>query len=106
MFEFSVNKNMIKNIDKRRIPTYLLAYLLTIIAKKLKIIVEQGRVVLFSVVNQSSTNFGIAFKHGGHGDGPRSSCMSYVGLEPATMIAFSGDKFPSGKGSQRSFTKI
>ena len=29
--------------DKRKIPTYLLAYLLTLIIKELKISVEQGR---------------------------------------------------------------
>ena len=47
MFEFSVSKDM-KNKNKKdkwRIPTYLLAYLLTLIAKDLKISVEQGRVV-------------------------------------------------------------
>ena len=43
-----------KKSDKRRITTYLLAYLLTLIIKKLKISVEQGRLVttlniLFSV---------------------------------------------------------
>ena len=42
MFEFSVKK--IHN-DKRRVPTYLLAYLLTLSVKILKISVEQGRVV-------------------------------------------------------------
>jgi hypothetical protein len=46
MFEFSVSKDMKrKNNDKRIISAYLLAYLLTLIIKKLKIIVEQGRVV-------------------------------------------------------------
>ena len=46
MFEFSVNKNIKKiNNRKRRIPTYLLAYILTLIIKKLKISVEKGRVV-------------------------------------------------------------
>ena len=46
MFEFSVSKDMKKNNDdKRRIPTYLLAYLLTLVANKLKISVEKGRVV-------------------------------------------------------------
>ena len=41
MFEFSVSEDMKKkyNIDKRRIP----AYLLTLIVRKLKISVEQGR---------------------------------------------------------------
>ena len=37
---FSKNNN-----DKRRIPPYLLAYLLTLTVKELKISVEQGRVV-------------------------------------------------------------
>ena len=42
MFEFSVGKDTkINNIDKRKNPTYLL----TLIIKELKIIVEQGRVV-------------------------------------------------------------
>ena len=47
MFEFSVSKDMKNknNNDKRRIPTHLLAYLLTLIVKELKISVEQGRVV-------------------------------------------------------------
>ena len=46
MFDFSVNKDIKKNNnDKKRIPTYLLAYLLTLIVKKLKINVEQGGVV-------------------------------------------------------------
>jgi hypothetical protein len=55
MFECSVSKDMRekkgkkrkkkKNNDKRRIPTYLLAYLLTSFVKELKISVEQGRVV-------------------------------------------------------------
>jgi hypothetical protein len=48
MFEFSASKDMEKKIknDKRRIPTkYLLAYLLTLIIKELKMSVEQDRVV-------------------------------------------------------------
>ena len=47
MFEFSVSKDMktqYKN-DKRRIPAHLLAYLLTLIVKELKISVEKGKVV-------------------------------------------------------------
>jgi hypothetical protein len=44
MFEFSVNNIENFNNDKRIIPTYLLACLLTLISK-LKISVEQGRVV-------------------------------------------------------------
>jgi hypothetical protein len=41
MFEFSVSEDMKKiNNDTRIIPTYLLAYLLTLIVKNLKISVE------------------------------------------------------------------
>ena len=48
MFGFSVGKDMENqnNNDKRRIPTYLLAYLLTLIVKELKISVEHCRVVI------------------------------------------------------------
>ena len=47
MFEFSVSKDMKKynNKDKTRIPANLLAYLLTLIVKELKIDIEQDRVV-------------------------------------------------------------
>ena len=47
MFEFSVSKDMKKRMinDERRIPRYLLAYLLTLIVNELKISAEQGRVV-------------------------------------------------------------
>jgi len=50
MFEFSVSKDMgdkkkTKRI-KRRIPTYILVYLLASIVNELKISVEQGRVVV------------------------------------------------------------
>ena len=47
MFEFSVSEDMGGKIhnDKRRIPTYFLACLLTLIVKELKISVEKGRVV-------------------------------------------------------------
>ena len=46
MFEFSVSKDMGKiNNDKRRIPTYLLGYLLTLIVKELTINDEHGKVV-------------------------------------------------------------
>ena len=47
MFEFNVSKDMKKtnNIDKRSIPPYLLTYLLTLLVKKLKTSVKQGRVV-------------------------------------------------------------
>ena len=44
MFDFSVSKDMKKN-DKRRIPTYLLASLLTLIIKELNISAEQATVV-------------------------------------------------------------
>ena len=45
MYEFSVSKDIEhqNNNDKRRIPAHLLAYLLTIFVKALKISVEQGR---------------------------------------------------------------
>ena len=47
MFEISISKdinyNNLKNTDKRRIPTYLLVYLLILIVRDLKISVEQGR---------------------------------------------------------------
>jgi len=51
---FSVSKDIINknNNYKRRIPTYMLAYLLTLIVKKLKISVEQGRAVTFSVLTK------------------------------------------------------
>ena len=47
MFEFRVSKEYEKenNNDKRKIPTYLLAYLLTLIVKELTISLEQGRMV-------------------------------------------------------------
>ena len=47
MFEFSASKDTkkINNNDKRKIPAHLLAYLRTLVAKELKISVEQGRVV-------------------------------------------------------------
>ena len=46
MFEFSDSKDIYKlKNDKRRIPTYLLANLLMLIIKELKICVEQGTVV-------------------------------------------------------------
>ena len=57
MSEFSVSKDMKKknNNVRRRIPTHLLAYLLTFIVKEMEISVEHGRVVttlniIFSVV--------------------------------------------------------
>ena len=42
MLDYSVSKDMKRKIndDKRRIPTYLLAYLITLIVKELKISVE------------------------------------------------------------------
>ena len=46
MFECSVNRILKnKNNDKGRIPSHLLAYLLALIIKELKISVEHGRVV-------------------------------------------------------------
>ena len=47
MFEFSVGKIIMGEVnnDKRRIPAYFLAYLLTLIVKELKISVQHGRVV-------------------------------------------------------------
>ena len=48
MFEVRCSKDMKKkknNNDKRRFPSHLRAYLLTLIVKELKISVEQGRVV-------------------------------------------------------------
>ena len=46
MFEFSVSNDMKRNNnDKKRIPTYLLAYILTPIIKELKISVEHGKVL-------------------------------------------------------------
>ena len=47
MFEFNVSKDMKKRTTmiKRRISPHLLAYLLPLIVKELKISVEQGRVV-------------------------------------------------------------
>ena len=44
MNEFSVNKDMEKKNDKRKIPTYLLTCLLTLIVK-LKISVKHGRLI-------------------------------------------------------------
>ena len=57
-------------------------------------------------VNRSNTNPGIAFKLGGHGDGPHLSCMNYVGLELATMIVLSKSKLCLGKGLLRNLAKI
>ena len=45
MFELSVSKDMGKTNDHKRITSHLLAYLLTLIVKELKISVEQGRAV-------------------------------------------------------------
>ena len=46
MFQFSVSKDMLKNNnDKMRIPICLLANVLTLIIKELRISVEQGTVV-------------------------------------------------------------
>ena len=51
-----------------------------------------------TLANQSSTKFGTAFKPKGHEDGQRSSCMSFVWLELATMIASIGINLSLGKG--------
>ena len=56
-------------------------------------------------MNQSSTNFGIAFKLGGLGDGPLLSCMNYVGLELAIIIVLTLNKFSLGKGFQKNAVK-
>ena len=47
MFEFSVSRDKERKNDngRRRIPAYLIAYLLTLVVKGLRISVEQGRVV-------------------------------------------------------------
>ena len=48
MFEFSVSKDIkkwVNNNDKKRTPAYLVAYLLTLIVKELKISIKHGRVV-------------------------------------------------------------
>ena len=44
MFWYSVSKDMKKNYDKRRIMIYLLANILTLMFKELKISAEQGTV--------------------------------------------------------------
>ena len=59
----------------------------------------------YILVNQSNTNFGIAFKHEGLGDGLCSSCTSYVVWEPEIMIAFIVNKPCLGKGFQKSFAR-
>ena len=56
-------------------------------------------------VSQSSINFGIAFKLGGHGDGPCLSCTNYVGLELVTMIVLIGSMPCLGKGFLRNIIK-
>ena len=61
--------------------------------------------VSLTQTNQSNINFGIASKLGGLGDGPRSSCMSFVELELATMIASNGNKLYLGKGFLRNSAK-
>jgi hypothetical protein len=38
-------------------------------------------------VSRSNINYGIAFKQGGHGDGPRLLCMNFTRLELAIIIA-------------------
>ena len=49
-------------------------------------------------VSLSNTNFGIASELGGHGDGPLSSCMNFVGLGLVTMTTSTGNNPHSGKG--------
>jgi hypothetical protein len=51
MFEFSVSKGM-KKIDKRRLITYLLVHLLTLMLKELKISVEHSwTVTTLNIIN-------------------------------------------------------
>jgi hypothetical protein len=52
LFEFSVNKDMQNKKQKGQLSnsTYLLAYLLTLIVKKLKISAEHGKVVTTLVI--------------------------------------------------------
>ena len=54
---------------------------------------------------QSNTNLRIAFKLGGHGDGPRLLHMNFVGLELATMIVLITNKPCLGKGFLRNSAK-
>ena len=54
--------------------------------------------------NQSNLKFGIAFKQGGRGDGPRILCTNFVGLQLAIMIASIGSKFYLGRGFRRHIT--
>ena len=66
MFEFSVSKDMAKkyNNDKRRILTYLLACLLTLIVKELKISVEQSRMVTtLNIINTQNIIFSVVGTH-------------------------------------------
>ena len=52
----SVSKDMKKNNNKRRIATYLLVNLLTLIIKDLKISVEQGMLVTTLNINKNNNN--------------------------------------------------
>ena len=54
---------------------------------------------------RSNTSSRVAFKIGGHGDGPRLSCMNCVGLDPAIMTALTRSKYCLGKGSLRNLLK-
>ena len=54
---------------------------------------------------RSSTNFGIAFKLGGHGNGPILLSMISLGLEHAIMIVLARNKLPLGNGFRRSMKK-
>ena len=56
--------------------------------------------------NQLNIKVGTAFKLGGLGDVPHSSCMSFVVLGPATMIVLIGSKLYLGKGFLRNSVEI
>ena len=58
MFEFSASKYMYINNDRRSIPTYLLAYILTPIVKEIENGVEQGReVTTLNIIKQYNIIF-------------------------------------------------
>ena len=61
--------------------------------------------VFLILVSRSNANFGIAFKPGEHGDGPRSSCTNFVGFAHAIMLASIGSKFCLGKEFPKSMAK-
>ena len=62
--------------------------------------------VCLTRVNQYSISYGIAFKLGEPGDGPRSLCMNFVVWEMATMIVLIGSKLSLGKGFPINLAKI